>query len=462
MKNLFFLFLTLIFLIPHGSLAQTTHAVYGNSSRPLLELSDQGQTLNIFGPDGRILAQVVEGQTQYLISDTQGSTRVVVSEMEKSDSSDPPSIIATFDYTPYGETNSSSALKESLTPYRYTGQPLNTQLNSYHFPSREYDPTLSRFVSVDSSRYNASVYVYTNNNPINFVDLTGSYPVVLWLTAMGIDDVSVDFQLSRRLYISEYNSIAGRELAFPAILESSGHTRMSLPGPIETLVISSHGTSQDVDYLGKAADPSEFARYLADRLDLFSRGGFMGLFRRPASSHVKNIIFLSCEAGKCSRIPIDQMNANPVSFADDFMEEALASRFPSLERVLASPYSLSLSLIGTPMKPEGQIYFTFHTDKRSIYSLRTTDDGTPLLSENFLIQRNISLTGLLEGRLAGGRTEVMYRDSFTDRFYENSAIRSVTDVISINSEPGASILRSFESQNQFLRVITPPEIVDAP
>ena len=429
MKSLFFLFITLIFLIPHGSLAQTTHAVYGNSSRPLLELSDQGQTLNIFGPDGRILAQVVEGQTQYLISDTQGSTRVVVSGMEKSDSSDPPSIIATFDYTPYGETNSSSALKESLTPYRYTGQPLNTQLNSYHFPSREYDPTLSRFVSVDSSRYNASVYVYTNNNPINFVDLTGSYPVVLWLTSMGVDGIGVGLQIARRLYINEYNSIAGRELAFPAILESSGHTRISLPGPIETVVVTSHGTSKGVEYLGKAADPSEFTRYLADRLDLFSRGGFMGLFRRPASSQVKNIIFLSCEAGKCSNAFVNLRNVRPKSFADDFMEEALASRFPSLERVLASPYNLGISLVGTPMKPEGRIHFTFRTDKRPIYSLRTADDGTPLLSESFLIQNSVSLTSLLEGRLAGGRTEAMYRSSFPNRFNEGLATRSVKDII---------------------------------
>ncbi len=52
-----------------------------------------------------------------------------------------------FDYTPYGETNSTGDVDS--VPYRYTGQPVNSGLNSYHFHQREYAPNILRFTSVD-------------------------------------------------------------------------------------------------------------------------------------------------------------------------------------------------------------------------------------------------------------------------------------------------------------------------
>ena len=146
----------IFFFLAHNLLIQTVSAqvisrIYGSGLHSLVEISDQvqtqvqTQTLNIFAPGGQILAQVVNGETHYLLADHQRSTKVVL----KKDNS----LLGSFDYTPYGETNSTGDVDSVL--YRYTGQPVNSELNNYHFHHREYDPNILRFTSIDPARYNA-------------------------------------------------------------------------------------------------------------------------------------------------------------------------------------------------------------------------------------------------------------------------------------------------------------------
>ena len=79
LKFLFF-FLWAYDLSAQRALAQTVSAIYGFERHPLIETSDQDQTLNIFGPGGQIVAQVVNGKIDYLLADHQRSTRVVLNE----------------------------------------------------------------------------------------------------------------------------------------------------------------------------------------------------------------------------------------------------------------------------------------------------------------------------------------------------------------------------------------------
>ncbi len=203
LKLLIFFFLAHNFSAQTAS-AQTISMIYGSGLHPLVEISDQGQAqtqvLNIFGPGGQVLAQVVNGEIRYLLADHERSTRIVLNKDN--------SLLGNFGYTPYGETNSTGDVASVL--YRYTGQPVNSEftgLNSYHFYQREYDPNTLRFTSVDPAMYNESPYIYSNSNPTNFMDFTGGQPqyITLWLSQWNQYDPS-DISDTQMKLVSLYNS----------------------------------------------------------------------------------------------------------------------------------------------------------------------------------------------------------------------------------------------------------------
>ena len=157
-----------------ASSSTRTLYVYGNQLRPLVEETNGVQTLNIYGPGGQIIAQVVrDGQggqeVRYLLADHLGSTRVVL------DGEGNP--VARFEYGPHGETTASGTAADEVR-YRYTGHPYDEAQGVYETPARGYDPTLGRFLSVDPQRADASPYLYAGNNPVGYVDPAGDvrYP----------------------------------------------------------------------------------------------------------------------------------------------------------------------------------------------------------------------------------------------------------------------------------------------
>jgi RHS repeat-associated protein len=58
-------------------------------------------------------------------------------------------------------------------PYQFTGQELDRESELYYYGARYYDPTLSRFVSVDSIDQYSNPYAYVGNNPILRTDADG-------------------------------------------------------------------------------------------------------------------------------------------------------------------------------------------------------------------------------------------------------------------------------------------------
>ena len=138
--------------------------VYGDQLRPLVEVTDGVQTLNIYGPGGQIIAQVApDGQggeeARYLLTDHLGSTRAMLDGDGNAE--------ARFEYGPYGETTAAGTAAGVC--YRYTGHPYDEAQGVYETPARGYDPTLGRFLSVDSQRQDASPYVYAANNPVRAI-----------------------------------------------------------------------------------------------------------------------------------------------------------------------------------------------------------------------------------------------------------------------------------------------------
>ena len=67
-------------------------------------------------------------------------------------------------------------------PYRYTGREWDKEIDLYYYRARYYHPQMGRFLGPDPIPLASgarSLYAYVGNNPVNFVDPTGQFP--LWL-----------------------------------------------------------------------------------------------------------------------------------------------------------------------------------------------------------------------------------------------------------------------------------------
>ena len=189
---------------PAGGNSARTLNLYGGGMRPLVEERGGVQTLNIYGPGGQIIAQVVRGgqgaeTVRYLLTDHLGSTRAVLDAEGNA--------VARYEYAPHGETTIAGTAAAEVQ-YRYTGHPYDEAQEVYETPARGYDPTLGRFLSVDPQRQDASPYVYAGNNPVGYLDSTGGGDVPFFMVS-GMGPGSL-YEKSMASYIA--NLVAGEKI----------------------------------------------------------------------------------------------------------------------------------------------------------------------------------------------------------------------------------------------------------
>jgi RHS repeat-associated protein len=127
-----------------------------------------GSTLEkryIPGPNVDETFVIVQSSTKtYLHMDRLGSVIALTD--------DTGAVLNSFKYGAFGETPSLSG-----TPFGYTGQRYDSELQAYYFKARYYSPVLGRFVSPDPIGFNAgdmNLYAYTGNNAINMTDPAGT------------------------------------------------------------------------------------------------------------------------------------------------------------------------------------------------------------------------------------------------------------------------------------------------
>ncbi len=93
-------------------------------------------------------------------------------------------VLASYEYDAFGNQTASTGTFDN--PYRYAGEPYDSETSQYYLRSRYYDPGLGRFVSEDSyggdpnSPLTLNRYTYGLNNPLVYVDPSGHISLRLW------------------------------------------------------------------------------------------------------------------------------------------------------------------------------------------------------------------------------------------------------------------------------------------
>jgi len=88
-------------------------------------------------------------------------------------------VVNHYTYEPYGQTL--DAAETVTNPWRFTGQYWDAETEEYHLRARQYNPFLARFTARDPSPGDffeprtLHRYLYCISDPLNRVDLTGSY-----------------------------------------------------------------------------------------------------------------------------------------------------------------------------------------------------------------------------------------------------------------------------------------------
>ena len=95
------------------------------------------------------------------------------------------------EYEPYGMIAKREFFdSEEVTPFYFTGKPLDDETGLYYFNARYYDPELGRFIQPDTivpgydnpQAYNR--YSYCLNNPINRIDPSGNWSLFKFIKSV--------------------------------------------------------------------------------------------------------------------------------------------------------------------------------------------------------------------------------------------------------------------------------------
>ena len=83
-------------------------------------------------------------------------------------------IVNTYRYDPFGKRKTSTS-ETVANPFEYTGREYDESANLYYYRARFYDPSIGRFISKDplEGSFGTDLYIYTRNNPVNYVDPLG-------------------------------------------------------------------------------------------------------------------------------------------------------------------------------------------------------------------------------------------------------------------------------------------------
>ena len=111
----------------------------------------------------RPLARKVDGVWYYYVYNAHGDILSLVNEAGTP--------VNTYQYDPWGVILSETETVEN--PIKYAGEYYDEETGFIYLRQRYYDPQVGRFISEDTVKDGQNWYLYTNNNPIMYIDPTG-------------------------------------------------------------------------------------------------------------------------------------------------------------------------------------------------------------------------------------------------------------------------------------------------
>ncbi len=136
----------------------------------IAEYDDTPALVNRYIPGSgldEILVQISGSDTTFLHKDRLGS---VIAQTD-----DSGAVLNKYKYSPFGETPSLTG-----TAFGFTGQRYDAEIGLYNYKARYYSPAVGRFLQPDPLGYEAgdmSLYAYVGNDPVNYVDSSGTTPL---------------------------------------------------------------------------------------------------------------------------------------------------------------------------------------------------------------------------------------------------------------------------------------------
>ena len=191
--------------------------IYSGQLTPIAELDSVGNVVAQFVGN----YMIKNGNTYQLITDHLGSIRLVV-DVETG------TVMQRLDYDEFGNVTYDS--NPDFTPFAFGGGLNDIDTRLVHFGARDYNPECGRWNSRYPIGFNGgdlNLFVYAANDPINFIDPTGSF--------IGIVDYRSNQQAQQisSIYISEAGQLGNawvdvvREVALYAGMVALA---ISLPG----------------------------------------------------------------------------------------------------------------------------------------------------------------------------------------------------------------------------------------
>jgi RHS repeat-associated protein len=157
--------------VTHGDTTTSTLYLRGQNANPLTEKSSTGTNRSyVYGPTG-LIACIDDNSMYYMLKDHLGSIRAVM----KADSGNGTEYYA---YDAWGKV-----MQAQITPnlkYKYTSQEYDVQTDLYNYKARMYDQSVGRFYATDPAGQGPSPFAYAANNPISYIDPTGTSTYDKW------------------------------------------------------------------------------------------------------------------------------------------------------------------------------------------------------------------------------------------------------------------------------------------
>lgn len=144
---------------------RTTYS-HGVNGVTLYEQTPRDESFYGFGPQGLALVRH-NGEVLYILRDHLGSVRRLLDKTN--------TVVANFDYLPYGTVARSAGPKQDATNMRFTGHPFDEDVGLYDTRARFYSGQLGRFLDIDPMTQFFSPYTYAANNPALYVDPDGQF-----------------------------------------------------------------------------------------------------------------------------------------------------------------------------------------------------------------------------------------------------------------------------------------------